>query len=146
MRPPLDGELVITSPYGWRIHPVLGTRKYHNGVDLRAPQGTPVHAVMSGYVHALDLVGTGAGGCWVRLVHGAAIGTTRLLWSTYCHLSRVDVARGDYVQEGHVIGLSGGTVGTHGAGRSTGPHLHWSMWEGPGDRTDIDPLPWLGAG
>ena len=144
MLPPLAAPLRITSPYGPRTHPVTGEiGKHHNGVDLAASQGSPVFAVSGGYIHGIDTVGDGPGGYWVRICHGAAPGENEILWSTYCHLSSIFQLGSGHIGEGLIIGLSGGTPGTRGAGRSTGAHLHFSLWCGNGARVDFDPAPWL---
>jgi len=137
---PIDGAATITSGYGVRVHPVTGETRHHNGIDLAVPVGTPVRAAQGGYVHAVDTVGAGVAGYWVRLVHGAGEGESTLTWTTYCHLSEVSVVQGQPVRAGDVVGLSGGAKGAPGAGRSTGPHLHFSVWEGVSARRDVDPL------
>lgn len=86
-------------------------RAPHSGADLRASLGTAVHASNRGrVVLAKDLFFSGNA---VFLDHGAGV------YSTYLHLSQIDVSVGEIVEKGSVIGLSGAT------GRVTGPHLHW---------------------
>lgn len=86
----------------------------HSGMDIAAPTGTPVKAPAAGVVTfaAPDLYLTGG---TVLLDHGFGIS------SNFLHLSRIDVAVGDRVEQGQVIGAVGAT------GRATGPHLHWGM-------------------
>jgi murein DD-endopeptidase MepM/ murein hydrolase activator NlpD len=86
----------------------------HSGMDIAAPTGTPVKAPAAGVVTfaAADLYLTGG---TVLLDHGHGIS------SNFLHLSRLDVAEGDRVVQGQVIGAVGAT------GRATGPHLHWGM-------------------
>ena len=104
----------LTSPYGYRIHPTLGVRKFHNGQDLAAPTGAPIKAPLPGNVTAAGWL-SGACGNGVKIDHPDN-------WSTsYCHLSRVNVRSGQSVNVGSVIGLVGST------GRSTGPHLHLTL-------------------
>jgi len=96
----------------------------HSGMDIAAPTGTPVLAPAAGVVTfaAPDLYLTGG---TVLLDHGHGVS------SNFLHLSRLDVAVGDRVEQGGVIGAVGAT------GRATGPHLHWGMsWFG----VRIDPL------
>lgn len=103
----------ITSPFGWRIHPITHDRRKHDGVDLGVPIGTQVYAAQAGRVIA---VGTNEkGGNWIILDHGNGVRTS------YCHLSQWQVAKGQQVQRGEPIALSGNT------GRSTGPHLHFNV-------------------
>ena len=101
----------------------------HYGVDVAAPAGTPVVAPADGIVRqAGDLFSLE--GNLVMIDHGHGLG------SAFLHLSRTDVVVGERVKRGQVIG----TIGT--TGRSTGPHLHWSMtW----DDTKIDPATLVGA-
>jgi murein DD-endopeptidase MepM/ murein hydrolase activator NlpD len=93
----------------------------HNGADLRAAQGEPVHAPAAGrVVLAADLFYSGG---TVILDHGMG------LFSIYAHLSRIDAVENASLREGEVLGLVGKT------GRATGPHLHWGV-KLSGDRID----------
>jgi murein DD-endopeptidase MepM/ murein hydrolase activator NlpD len=88
-------------------------RAPHSGADLTATAGTPIRASNRGRVTlAKDLFYSGNA---VFIDHGQGV------HSTYLHLSRIDVAVGDVVERGQVIGLAGAT------GRVTGPHLHWGV-------------------
>jgi murein DD-endopeptidase MepM/ murein hydrolase activator NlpD len=88
-------------------------RAPHSGADLRATTGTPIHAANRGrVVLAKDLFFSGNA---VYIDHGQG------LYTTYLHLSRIDIAVGDTVERGQQIGLAGAT------GRVTGPHLHWGV-------------------
>ncbi len=113
----------ITSPFGWRIHPITHDRRKHDGVDLGVPIGTQVYAAQAGKVIA---VGTNEkGGNWIIMDHGNGVRTS------YCHLSEWQVTKGQVVQRGEPIALSGNT------GRSTGPHLHFNVKV---SGTLVDPL------
>ena len=104
----------LTSPYGYRIHPTLGYRKFHNGVDLANNQGTPIYAARSGKVTVATYGGTY--GYYVTINHGDGYS------SLYAHMTHYVVHKGDTVKKGQLIGYMGST------GRSTGPHLHFSIF------------------
>ena len=103
----------ITSEFGWRIHPIYGTSKYHSGVDIGASYGATVIAADSGTVITAGWV-SGYGNCIV-ISHGNGISTL------YGHLSSIAVSSGQSVSRGQTIGYVGST------GNSTGPHLHWEV-------------------
>lgn len=110
---PVNGH--ITSGYGMRRHPILGYSRLHAGVDFGAAWGSPIFAVANGVV---SFAGRHGGhGNYVRLDHGG-FGTG------YGHMSRIAVAPGTQVAAGQVIGYVGST------GLSTGPHLHYEVYEG----------------
>ncbi len=109
---PLPVVATMTSAFGWRIHPIAGTRRMHNGTDFGAPIGTPVLAAYSGEVSLADW----SGGYGLMVVLRHLDGTQE---SRYAHLSEVYVQPGDWVEQGTVIGRVGNT------GYSTGPHLHF---------------------
>ena len=114
---PLPGHQTITSPYGYRKHPVTGEQSFHGGVDIAASTGDPVYAAATGKVVCASYQGTY--GNLVRIVHFNNIVETR-----YAHLSKFAVAVGKgtvNVQAGQLIGYVGAT------GRVTGPHLHFEV-------------------
>lgn len=104
----------ITSPYGYRTHPVTGqASSFHTGVDLYVPSGTAVKASCGGTV---TLAGWNGGYGWcVDISHGNGL-TTR-----YGHLSSIEVSVGQTVSQGQRIALSGAS------GNVTGPHLHFEV-------------------
>jgi murein DD-endopeptidase MepM/ murein hydrolase activator NlpD len=106
----------VSSGYGWRIHPILEVRKFHYGVDLAAPKGTPVHAAADGIVEEARL--RGANGIYIRIRHGLQ------LLTSYSHLDRLagDIRRGAWVRREQVIGFVGMT------GLATGPHLYYEVY------------------
>lgn len=110
---PVNGG-VVTSPYGYRIHPIFGYRIFHGGVDIGLPTGTPVYAVSDGIVTMASWY-QGYGNC-IQISIGN--GYTTL----YGHLSRYAVSKGQYVRKGQVVGYVGST------GNSTGPHLHFTLF------------------
>ena len=133
--PPLPARwLRLSSPFGWRIPPIHGDRRHHDGIDLPAPEGTPVTAPEVGVVDRVDHAGAGRGE-----INGNAVfvkSATRR-WA-FLHLSRVLVAPGARVQAGQTLGLVGST------GRSTGPHLHLQVYDAAG--RIVDPAPLFAAG
>ncbi|MGP1385879.1 MAG: peptidoglycan DD-metalloendopeptidase family protein [Thainema sp.] len=111
---PLSIPAPITSPVGWRIHPISGQHRFHAGTDFGAPTGTPVVAARSGQVAIADYIG--GYGATVVLDHADYNQQT-----LYAHLSQILVPLGTWVEAGTVIGLVGST------GNSTGPHLHFEV-------------------
>lgn len=103
----------VTSPFGWRRHPIFGRRKFHTGVDLAGPSRSPIRASDSG--HVLFTGWYGGYGKVVIVSHGNSLSTL------YAHLSSVAVNKGANVSKGDVIGYEGST------GFSTGPHLHFEV-------------------
>ena len=104
----------LSSPYGYRIHPTLGYRKFHNGVDLANSQGTPIYAARSGKVTVST--NSSSYGYYVTINHGDGFS------SLYAHMTHDVVNVGQSVSKGQLIGYMGST------GRSTGPHLHFSIF------------------
>ena len=104
----------LTSPYGYRTHPVTGEYKFHNGVDLANSRGTPIYAARSGKVTVATYGSTY--GYYVTINHGDGFS------SLYAHMTHYVVSKGQSVSKGQLIGYMGST------GRSTGPHLHFSIF------------------
>jgi murein DD-endopeptidase MepM/ murein hydrolase activator NlpD len=99
-----------------------GNGVIHMGTDFGVPQGTLLHATVSGVVSRWETDGLGAYVLDIMRADGLLVRNA--------HLSRMDVQTGDRVSIGQVIGLTGGAVGTKGSGESTGPHLHWELrWD-----------------
>jgi len=114
MRKPVKGAR-FTSGFGYRRHPILGTRRMHTGTDWAAPRGTPILAPGDGTV---VFVGRKGGyGKHVRIKHGNGYKTT------FSHMQKFakNIRKGVRVKQGQVIGYLGST------GRSTGPHLHYEV-------------------
>ena len=103
----------ITSYYGWRVHPIFGTRKYHSGMDIGVDYGTPIHAAAAGVVVYSGWMG--GYGYAVMIDHGGGLVTI------YGHNSSLSVSEGQRVSQGQVIALAGST------GYSTGPHCHFEV-------------------
>lgn len=122
-RLPLD-RIVLTSGFGYRVHPVIGGIKFHNGIDLSTHYDN-VYSVLHGIVVISDY--DDEIGNYVVVNHG-------LYETTYGHLSARYAKEGDLVRAGSIIGLSGRT------GRVTGAHLHFIVkYQG----ISINPLPFL---
>ncbi|WP_317207251.1 M23 family metallopeptidase [Chryseobacterium turcicum] len=112
---PLKNKLTVTSSYGTRTHPIFGSKKMHNGIDLKASYEN-VYSVIDGIVTATGWDPKG-GGNFIKVKHFNRFETT------YMHLSEIYYKIGDRVKAGFIIGKSGNT------GNSTGPHLHFSVKE-----------------
>jgi murein DD-endopeptidase MepM/ murein hydrolase activator NlpD len=110
---PVPGH--VTSPFGWRIHPILHTRRFHDGVDLACGGGTPIHAADRGRV--IHAGWWGAYGIAVIIDHGSGVST---LYG-HCERGSLQVSVGDVVRRGQVIAAVDST------GYSTGDHLHFSV-------------------
>ncbi len=103
----------ISDYYGWRLHPTLGVQKFHNGVDMAAPGGSPILAAYDGTVAAAGYSSTM--GNYIYLNHGSGLVTI------YMHASALYVSAGQTVSKGDKIAAVGTT------GRSTGNHLHFGV-------------------
>ena len=121
---PVSGE--ITSPYGYRVHPIWGTTIYHSGIDIGVDEGTPVHAADGGVVVWSGWMG--GYGYAVVIDHGNGLSTL------YGHNSELAVDEGQSVAKGQVISYAGST------GNSTGPHVHFEV-RANGD--PVDPMGYL---
>jgi len=121
---PVDGG--VSSPFGYRIHPIYKTKRLHAGIDFSAPMGAPIRAAGSGVVTSAGW--NGGYGNAVIIDHGNGLATL------YAHQSRMAVSAGARVSTGDVIGYVGST------GASTGPHLHFEVRAGG---TPVDPAPYL---
>ncbi|HEX3467919.1 MAG TPA: peptidoglycan DD-metalloendopeptidase family protein [Candidatus Elarobacter sp.] len=121
---PVSGP--ITSPFGWRMHPVYHRMILHRGIDIAVPTGTPVAAAAEGKI----IVASYQGDCgnMVAIDHHGGLSTM------YCHMSQIFVSVGQEVQRGQAIGAAGAT------GDATGPHVHFQvMMHG----NPVDPMGFL---
>jgi|TARA_B110000914_G_scaffold214759_1_gene217965 murein DD-endopeptidase MepM/ murein hydrolase activator NlpD len=107
----------MASGYGYRIHPIYKTRKFHWGMDFSAPRGTPVYATGNGKIEKVKRSRRGYGN-QVKINHGFGYKTF------YAHLEKYTVRKGQKVKRGDLIGY----VGT--SGISTAPHLHYEVIKG----------------
>lgn len=121
---PAAGE--ITSPFGWRVHPIFGTQRMHTGIDIGADYGDAVRAADGGAVIHSDWMG--GYGYAVIIDHGNGISTL------YAHNSQLLVSEGQNVAKGQAISRVGST------GYSTGPHLHFEVRQ---NGSPVNPLNYL---
>jgi len=108
-------EMHTTASYGYRIHPVTKSKKFHRGIDLRAKSRTKVYSTADGVVRYVQSKNKGDFGRVIIIAHNFGFETT------YAHLRKTNVKIGDVVKKNQLIGLSGNS------GRSTGPHLHYEV-------------------
>lgn len=133
MFPVKSGTYFISSPYGWRTHPITGVKKYHSGIDFAAPLGTPIYATDNGTVL---FAGPANGyGNWVVIDHNNG------LYSIFGHMyaNQIYVSPGQTVTKGQHLADIGS------AGQSTGAHLHYSLADSFNGSTFnyVDPMNYL---
>lgn len=116
----------MSSPYGYRIHPVYGDWRFHSGVDLSASSGTPIVASRSGLVTVATY--DWSAGYYVTVDHLDGFETK------YLHMTHYIVSEGEYVSAGQVIGYVGST------GTSTGAHLHFGVYK---DGKSVNPASYI---
>jgi murein DD-endopeptidase MepM/ murein hydrolase activator NlpD len=111
---PVDAEeYLFSSGFGWRRNPITGAKEFHNGLDISAPEGTPVIAPANGKI--IEAGRDKYQGNYLRIDHGSGCITT------FAHLIAFNVKLGDKVERREVVAFMGNT------GRSTGPHLHYQI-------------------
>jgi murein DD-endopeptidase MepM/ murein hydrolase activator NlpD len=119
--PPMVGRFLrpangpITSGFGMRMHPILGYRRMHKGVDIAAGSGSPIYAAADGEVIRANY--SSSYGNVVIIAHGSGLTTV------YAHCSRLYVSNGQRVRRGQRIAAVGAT------GLAKGPHLHWEVYQ-----------------
>jgi murein DD-endopeptidase MepM/ murein hydrolase activator NlpD len=126
---PLRTEYRMSSPFGFRVHPITGVPMLHAGLDLVAPRGTPIFATGTGRVLRAGVAG--GYGNMVEIQHAEGLVTR------YGHMDTIAVVEGQAVTAGSVLGTLGST------GDSTGPHVHYEIRRGG---QPVDPMPFLDAG
>ena len=134
-KPMVAGTYTLSSPWGYRIHPVLGTSKMHAGQDMAAPAGTPIYAAAAGEVVEAGMVdSTGT----VTIKH---VLDGKIWYTSYLHMYQdgIFVKKGQQVKAGQLIAAVGST------GYSTGPHLHFEVRikNDTADASTVDPMKWL---
>ena len=117
----------LSSPFGYRIHPIYGDKRFHYGVDLAAPMHRPIVATRSGVV-SVAAYEEGGAGYYVNINHMDGY------VSRYMHMTHYIVYAGQYVQAGQVIGYCGTSGG------STGPHLHFGIYK---NGTAVNPAQYI---
>ena len=117
----------ISSPFGWRIHPIFRDRRFHSGIDIAIGTGTPVKAVADGYVLMAGWI-NGYGNT-VILDHGGGLSTL------YAHNNSVSTGAGKAVLQGDIICKVGST------GFATGPHLHFEVRQDGSPQNPMSLLP-----
>lgn len=125
---PADGPM--TSPFGYRTHPIYGDRRFHAGVDIGAGDGNGVWSASGGTV--VQAGPAGGYGNFVVVSHGTFGG--RDIVTTYAHMSSISVVAGQRVGRGQEVGRVGST------GNVTGPHLHFEVRR---DGDPVDPVDWV---
>lgn len=123
---PMPGYSYLSSPFGYRNHPISGTYKLHSGTDFAGSTGTPVYAAMGGTVTVAKY--SSSAGNYITINHGNGLSTI------YMHNSKLYVSAGDTVEKGQNIAASGNT------GNSTGPHLHFQVML---NGTAVNPMNYL---
>lgn len=126
---PIKGG-TVTSVYGWRTHPISGTKKFHHGTDIGVAQGTPTVASKSGTIIKTGYDESMGNYIFLETSEGYVV--------RYMHLSQILVSVGDKVTRGQEVGKIGST------GSSTGPHAHWEIRDTNGE--SINPAPSLKKG
>ncbi len=122
---PISEKAVISSPFGYRTHPVYKRKIFHFGIDIAAAAGTPIYTTASGIVEQSGW--SDSYGNYIIVNHGAHK-------TVYAHMSKRISAAGSKVQKGDIIGLVGST------GLSTGAHLHYEVIK---DGKKVDPQKYL---
>jgi murein DD-endopeptidase MepM/ murein hydrolase activator NlpD len=130
--PPVKGKYSITSEFGWRVHPMTGKRRLHNGVDIvTGRKDTSIVAPEAGLVLEARKSTAPGGGYGYFVKYRGVSGATHLM----AHMveGSLTVKKGDRVKQGQKLGMMGTT------GSSTGIHLHWEVR----GRTFVDPIKWM---
>jgi peptidoglycan hydrolase-like protein with peptidoglycan-binding domain len=115
----------VTSPYGWRVHPISKAKKHHNGVDIwQAKEPTLLRACFAGTVVGVS-TSTDPNGAGNKVIVQSTVNGKKITW-TYFHMVKgsIKVKKGQVIAAGEIVGKMGET------GFATGKHLHWEIWSG----------------
>ncbi len=123
---PVANKLRVSSEFGPRRNPFGRGYEFHNGIDFPGPIGTPIQATASGVIEKAEW--SRGYGYHVVVNHGYGYRTL------YAHMSETNVSQGDQIERGQIVGYLGNT------GRSTGPHLHYTVYQG---EQTVDPQDYL---
>ncbi len=133
---PLAGYFTLTSLQGARLDPFTNQPAHHNGIDISAPEGTPLLSALDGTVVVSQYSGSYGNHVVVRHSVDLEDGTQKTYYTLYAHMSRRSVSVGQTVAQGQVLGEVGST------GRSTGNHLHYEIRYDQNDLAhQLDPIP-----
>ncbi|HRP69906.1 MAG TPA: M23 family metallopeptidase, partial [Turneriella sp.] len=110
---PIKAKYRLTSPFGWRVHPITHHKAFHSGIDIGAMMKTPIHAAADGVVAFAGNAGSYGNMVLLRHKNG--------LFTVYGHASKLIAKKGQFIKRGQKIALVGST------GASTGPHLHFEV-------------------
>jgi len=139
-RYPMPASGNITSPFGWRMHPILNKKNFHTGIDIGTSKHTNIYSIADGQVVGVSR--NEYDGQYVLVYHE---NEPTPFYSYYAHLSKQLVRVGDAVQQGDVVGIEGGDKDDPYPGYSTGHHLHFEIrMSQHGDQ--INPLSFLKGG
>jgi hypothetical protein len=137
LHPPLPSKYRVTSPFGYRLHPISGRRKLHGGQDYAAPAGVPILAAGDGVVTKTgsNMNRSSGYGHYIYITHSSSKHLQGYA-TLYAHMNAPTTFKtGDRVYRGEVIGFVGST------GASTGPHLHFELRH---NNKPIDPASFMG--
>jgi len=127
---PLDGYTRVTAPFGMMTNPIAGIEEFHRGIDIPAPEGTPILAAKDGYIISVAIIVDSWFGKAIVIDHGGDYHTL------YAHASAIHVEEGQFVRQGEHIADVGAT------GMASGSHLHFEIRI---NSHSVDPLPFLSA-
>lgn len=129
---PVNGRYRVSSPFGWRVHPITGKKRLHAGVDIvTGRKNTPIVAPEDGLVLEARKSTAPGGGYGYFVKYRGISGATHIL----AHMveGSLTVKKGDRVKQGQKLGVMGTT------GASTGIHLHWEVR----GKVPVDPIKWM---